>query len=565
MSNYSKVFFFVVLLFTPSLSYSQLRTEIINGDTVLIFKHPQKGLINEVLTIDINKGLANYTYNYSLSNESGAKQNIWLWLIISDSKISAVQSPENWNSLSTGEPNRISWASRNSSFRIKPGEKLEGFSFESEFLPKIKKYYMEGWEQIVLQAGQEPDSIENPSFFDTAKEGYMVFPRDSVIENVLDFTDTLETFRHRSCEELEWATDAGVCVELEEDLSEIRTALVAGDSLSAANALAEFIALVETEKNTSLTSEGYALLYFNAEYLAERLPEPKVGSGITCGCDNPVTQSSGTITLRNGETKCLNTSFSGSVFFESGGTLNVCSTAEFGNVYGNQPGRVNVSETGEVTVGNWNNNSTQDAFSNWGSLAFTNWTTINNGMLTNHGEMEINGGLNQNNGPLVNTGELTVAGSATFNQPGNRNEGTFSAGSLILNSNAELVNECRVESSGPVMINGDFIQQSGGFLRSENRLTVNSGGTLSMLGGQAMAQVNGVMLNGTIESTGINLLVSSAALSFNSGASITSTTEPFYLVAPNLSEVSASFNVADGSPLSIPPSSCNPTGYPSGQ
>ena len=47
------------------------------------------------------------------------------------------------------------------------------------------------------------------------------------------------------------------------------------DSLSAANALAEFIALVEAEKDASLTSEGYALLYFNAEYLADRLTKPK--------------------------------------------------------------------------------------------------------------------------------------------------------------------------------------------------------------------------------------------------------------------------------------------------
>lgn len=455
---------------------------------------------------------------------------------------------------------------------LAPGESLI-FSVSTLGLPSIQLFYSEGFvppynESLVdslLKLGYTLDEI----FYDINDKSYSTHTVASKIwpdsTSLSTFIDTMEVYRHRSCTELGWANDTKVCEELENDLSEVKTALEMEDSLSATNALAEFIALVETEKDASLTSEGYALMYFNAQYLADRLPEPQAGSGITCGCDNPVTQSSGTITLRNGETKCLSQPFSGSVFFESGGVLNVCSVANFQNVYGNQPGQINVSETGELTVGGWNNNATEDAFTNWGSVTFSNWTTINNGSLTNHGTMSVNGGLNQNNGPLVNTGELTVTNSATFNQPGNRNEGTLSAGSLTLNSNAELVNECRVESSGPVMINGDFIQQPGAFLRSENQLTVNSGGMLSMQGGQAMVQVNGVMLNGAIEHTGINLLVSSGTFNFNSGATITTSSEPFNLVAPNLSEVSASFNVADGSSLSIPPSSCNHTGYPSGQ
>ncbi len=86
-------------------------------------------------------------------------------------------------------------------------------------------------------------------------------------------TDTLETFRFRSCEELGWANDTSVCSQLEDDLSEVKAALESEDSLTAANALKRFIDLVEAEKETSLTSEGYALLYFNAEYLRRRLDD----------------------------------------------------------------------------------------------------------------------------------------------------------------------------------------------------------------------------------------------------------------------------------------------------
>ena len=128
---------------------------------------------------------------------------------------------------------------------------------------------MEGWVQFILD--EEPDSVENSSFFDVAKKGTTIFPRVDVIESSESFTDTLETFRFRSCEELDWATNSGVCGELENELYQIKTALQKKDSVEAIHALSTFIELVEQEKDKSLTSEGYSLLFFNAEYLHSRL------------------------------------------------------------------------------------------------------------------------------------------------------------------------------------------------------------------------------------------------------------------------------------------------------
>jgi len=92
-----------------------------------------------------------------------------------------------------------------------------------------------------------------------------------MISSLTSFTDTLEIYRTRSCEELGWANDPAVCSRLEEDLNQVRSNLAAGDSLAAAGALSEFINLVESEKEASLSSEGYALLFFNGQYLWERL------------------------------------------------------------------------------------------------------------------------------------------------------------------------------------------------------------------------------------------------------------------------------------------------------
>jgi len=41
--------------------------------------------------------------------------------------------------------------------------------------------------------------------------------------------------------------------------------------VAAAGALQDFINLVQAEKDASLSSEGYALLFFNGQYLWKRL------------------------------------------------------------------------------------------------------------------------------------------------------------------------------------------------------------------------------------------------------------------------------------------------------
>ena len=162
---------------------------------------------------------------------------------------------------------------------INPGDTLSGFVMQSRGLPSIReiivyprfdvsKFFQSLNDPNLTQTFEEMDSLRNMVNY----YGYTLGPwlPDSTL-SLESFTDTLETFRFRSCEELGWANDTTVCGQLENQLSQVKTALQNQDSVQAANVLAEFIALVEQEKETSLTSEGYALLFFNAEYLAERL------------------------------------------------------------------------------------------------------------------------------------------------------------------------------------------------------------------------------------------------------------------------------------------------------
>ena len=86
-----------------------------------------------------------------------------------------------------------------------------------------------------------------------------------------DFTDSLETFRLRSCEELGWITNQGICNSLRVKLRNVRRHLERDKPKQARNVLNAFINQVEAQRGKHITEEGYALLYFNAEYLMDKL------------------------------------------------------------------------------------------------------------------------------------------------------------------------------------------------------------------------------------------------------------------------------------------------------
>jgi len=260
----------LLIVFTNESIVAQLRTEIVDGDTLLIFTHLMRDRFDEEVTATVLKVDSSFKYEYEIHNKPNSQQSIWFWLFISEAPLFDPIVPNGWRFINRGSPTRVNWGAQSEEAQISPGNIIGSFGFYTNSPPSIENYYMEGWAQFILQ--EEPDSVENSSFFDVVKKGTTIFPREAPITSLSEHIDTLETYRQRSCEELGWANDPAVCSRLEEDLNQVRSNLSAGDSLAAAGALSEFINLVESEKEASLSSEGYALLFFNADYLAGRLP-----------------------------------------------------------------------------------------------------------------------------------------------------------------------------------------------------------------------------------------------------------------------------------------------------
>ncbi len=513
-----------------------------------------------------------FKYIYSVTNTAASIDPLYEIGIRSRLPISNIQKPNNeWDGFYSTRNGEVNWAKIGGAIPgIVRDYTVNGFSFHASQIPSITDSYSRNYVWYSF-----PDEIEGPfgkleALIDsvyTLSIGVKQITLgpwlpDSTL-SLKSFTDTLETYRYRSCEELGWATDTTVCGQLEQQLTDVKTALQDQDSLGAANVLSEFIQLVEEEKETNLTSEGYALLFFNAQYLAERLPEPQVSSGITCECANLVTQTSGQIRFSGWETRCISGDFSGSVFFQQSGRLEVCGNATFQTISGNNPGTVAISETGVVSIQNWNNNNPTDSLVNWGTTQFQNQVNVNRGHLFNAGTLVVNGGLNQNNGSIENTGSFSVGRSVTLNQAGVRNAGNWSVGQrLTLNANAEMVNECQLMVEGTLMLNSTLTTRQKSLVSVGGRMTINSQGLLSVQGTNTMVSVGSTRLNGAITSNGANqLLVSSGNVQFNNGAAINSMEDTLRVVAPNFADLSTTFTVADGTNTIIPISTCNSNGF----
>ena len=249
-----------------------------NLDGVFLEKNLSlENLRRDALTLHVKAEILeendNLLYNLDISNLEESVQSLdELHLDIDADFISGGTDRSRWRIFSSAY-GFITWESNNVHSLIKPNTLNSKFFIRSKLPPKPTYIFGVGYNEIAPVAFlNTPINNLTKNIKQNSFSGITLGPwlPDSTL-SLESFTDTLETFRLRSCEELGWANDTTVCGQLENRLTEVKAALQNQDSVLAANVLAEFIELVKAEKETSLTSEGYALLFFNAEYLAERL------------------------------------------------------------------------------------------------------------------------------------------------------------------------------------------------------------------------------------------------------------------------------------------------------
>jgi len=227
-------------------------------------------------------------YRFQVTNDRSAEQSVWQFrLYLSpDLSITSQTGPQGWESSCLNEKGRLMvfWGSPGDS-DIVPGGSSGKFSIRAKSVPGIVQYYAEGY--APLPQG-EADSI--PSYDDLTPYGPgivgktvgPVLPPDPFI--AASFLDTLASYKHQAAA-LCWVGQDVFLNQLDEKLDQARDQLAKGHTKQAIDKVQEFLKKIEheakkTEKDQDkkndkkwVTSEGYALLKFNAEYLIEKLEE----------------------------------------------------------------------------------------------------------------------------------------------------------------------------------------------------------------------------------------------------------------------------------------------------
>ena len=257
---------------------AQIRYEVVDGDTISVYRFLSHAEIEIEISAAVEEEDGELAYRYALESLPESKLEVYSFNVFYGETVSDYRSPTNWAALDGGIMEGgttrmgISWWARDSLSQVRPGKTQSGFYLRSAGLPAITDYASRGWVPIP-RFDVLPDSLENDNPSKDSKRGLTISPKPPPSSAEYGaFLDTLRTYPRRS-RDLGWITSAALADNLEARLDKAATQLAAADSGAARSALEGLLADVERERNGALTSEAYALLKYNTEYLVERLPE----------------------------------------------------------------------------------------------------------------------------------------------------------------------------------------------------------------------------------------------------------------------------------------------------
>lgn len=227
-----------------------------------------------------------FRYTYDVMNGNSSQQRIVDFVINTVSGVEDIAGPSDfWKSSSYSFAPIFGWYSSKGEAGlsdpfdgIAPGSIEAGFSFSSNGLPGIVNSFFRGKPSRILAFPDEP-----PAEIARLLKPLREFPNNTVIRATLGpvdppaqfvpltFLDTLISYKHQAYA-LGWIKEEGIVTSLDAKLEAARPQIIA-DRPSAKQILESFINELEAlnTQGNQITSEAYALLKFNAQYLILKL------------------------------------------------------------------------------------------------------------------------------------------------------------------------------------------------------------------------------------------------------------------------------------------------------
>jgi hypothetical protein len=198
-----------------------------------------------------------------------------------------INAPEGWfpalgTSSGDSPPGLAFWGALSKASTMGPGQTVDGYRLTSYGLPAIRAVQVRpliDWDNLpdeFYENLEKSRALGDSLLFRTSSVGPKAPPQNFV---PLEFLNYLIALVHDS-RQLGWIKDDGLQQSLLAKLTTAKRKLEASDTASAKNVLGAFLNEVQGAScpdfscpgNKPLTSEAYALLFFNGQFLVDRLP-----------------------------------------------------------------------------------------------------------------------------------------------------------------------------------------------------------------------------------------------------------------------------------------------------
>ncbi|MGA2625196.1 MAG: hypothetical protein ABSF91_15170 [Bacteroidota bacterium] len=225
-------------------------------------------------------------YQYAWRNDQSSRQRIRAIYLGNTRQAVGATGPVHWEPLSSSRVHGRKWYVFDNfkSSMINPGQTASGFEINSLSLPAIVEYYVQGYRPESNAVFDSTDLSENDlknDILTNSIKGYTIAAQDPPSPfNRLNFLDSLKSYVLQS-RSLGWITSQSSADTYALLIDSAKARLQRNDSLSAHRALDTVIQHAVADSASVLSSEAFALIFFNAQYLLAQMSPAPVGYIIT--------------------------------------------------------------------------------------------------------------------------------------------------------------------------------------------------------------------------------------------------------------------------------------------
>ncbi|MFC2134614.1 hypothetical protein ACFLTH_08360 [Bacteroidota bacterium] len=228
--------------------------------------------LDVTLNISVEELNDSLIYKYRIKNAESSSQSIkYFYLPTSIDLIDIVSSqPPGWVRKELNAA-FLYFQTYFEQFEISPGASPTDFIIISNAIPALINYYIQA-DHIYPEINRTEESDINDIFTNSFTAYTLVpeYPDDPF--KAIEFIDNVFSYLSQSLD-LNWITDEQTKTKYENYFASSKDALVNGDTSSARTYLQNVLTDVDVDSSSTLTSEAYALLRYNTEYLLKQIEQ----------------------------------------------------------------------------------------------------------------------------------------------------------------------------------------------------------------------------------------------------------------------------------------------------